>query len=277
MTSDKSYHFISGLPRSGSTLLGAILRQNPRFSAGMSSPVASLFEGVVSQVSAGTELSRMVDDAQRARLLRGLFDSYYADNPAKVVFDTNRGWTARMPELMRLFPKAKFICCVRNVAWVLDSLERQFRSKTFENTGLFNTPAERATVYTRTEALASPNRLVGFSYQALREACWSEHAEQLVIIDYDLLASRPKEVIDLLYGFIDEPAFEHDFENVEYDAPAFDAQLGLDGLHRVRAKVAPEPRKTILPPDLFEKYADLSFWRTLENCSAFRIVAKAEV
>jgi sulfotransferase len=36
-------HFISGLPRSGSTLLAAILRQNPRFHAGMSSPVASLF------------------------------------------------------------------------------------------------------------------------------------------------------------------------------------------------------------------------------------------
>lgn len=27
-------HFISGLPRSGSTLLAAILRQNPRFGAG---------------------------------------------------------------------------------------------------------------------------------------------------------------------------------------------------------------------------------------------------
>jgi len=34
-------HFISGLPRSGSTLLSAILRQNPRFYAGMTSPVAT--------------------------------------------------------------------------------------------------------------------------------------------------------------------------------------------------------------------------------------------
>ncbi|MEM5734156.1 sulfotransferase, partial [Shewanella algae] len=38
----RRFHFISGLPRSGSTLLSAILRQNPRFSAGMSSPVAML-------------------------------------------------------------------------------------------------------------------------------------------------------------------------------------------------------------------------------------------
>ena len=76
------YHFISGLPRSGSTLMGAILRQNPRFHAGMSSPIASLFEGIISQVSAGGEISTMVDQAQRGRLLRGLFDSFYAENQA---------------------------------------------------------------------------------------------------------------------------------------------------------------------------------------------------
>lgn len=276
MSRETIYHFIAGLPRSGSTLLGAILRQNPRFSAGMSSPVATLFEGVISQVSAGSELSRMVDDSQRERLLNGLFDSYYADNSAEVIFDTNRAWTAKMAEVMRLFPDARFICCVRNVAWVMDSLERQFRSKTFENTGLFQNSAERATVYTRTEALAGSNRLVGFAYQALREACWSAHAERLVIIDYDILVTRPKEVIGLLYEFIGEDPFEHDFDNVEYDAPAFDAQLGLDGLHRVRAKVAPEPRETILPPDVFQKFADLAFWHDLKNCKAFRIVAQQE-
>lgn len=270
----KKYHFISGLPRSGSTLMGAILQQNPRFSAGMSSPIAKLFEGVVNQVSAGSELSQMVNGPQRVRVLRGLFDSYYADNSAEVIFDTNRGWTAKISELMALYPDAKFICCVRNVAWVMDSLERQFRGKTFENTGLFTSSAERATVYTRTEALAGSNRLVGHAYQALREACWSEFADRLVIIDYDILVQRPAAVVKLLYEFIGEKQFDHDFDNVTYDAPGFDAQLGLDGLHRVRPKVAPSPRKTVLPPDVFDKYVGLAFWQDLQNCAAFRIVAQ---
>ena len=39
----RSIHFISGLPRSGSTLLAALLRQNPRFEAAMSGPLAGLF------------------------------------------------------------------------------------------------------------------------------------------------------------------------------------------------------------------------------------------
>jgi sulfotransferase len=269
---ERAFHFISGLPRAGSTLTAAILRQNPRFHAGMSSPIASLFDHLIAQVSAGSELSTMVNDAQRARLLRGLFDSYYADYPEPVIFDTNRAWTAQLPALMRLFPEAKIICCVRDVAWVMDSLERQYRDNAFEHTRLFNNAAERSTVYTRVEALAHANRLVGFAWHALREACFSEYAERVLILEYDLLALRPDEVFGLVYQFMGEQPFRHDFSKVEYDAPAFDAQLGLDGLHRVHPQVKPRPRKTVLPPDLFKRYSQLAFWRDLKESKAFRIV-----
>ena len=254
--------------------MGAVLRQNPRFHAGMSSPVASLMEGIISQVSAGSELSTMVNQDQRARILRGLFDSYYAGNTAEVIFDTNRAWTAQLPALMTLFPDSKVICCVRDVAWVMDSIERQFRANAFENTRLFNSHAERSTVYTRVEALANANRLVGFPWHALREACYSEFADRIVIVEYDLVTHRPKDVFKLIYEFLGEPWFEHDFDNVVYDAPEFDAQLGLDGLHRVHRKVEPRSRPTILPPDLFERYSKLAFWRDLQKSKAYRIVAQ---
>ena len=269
------FHFISGLPRSGSTLTAAVLRQNPRFHAGMSSPVAALLDGVVAQLSAGTELGPTVDDAQRERLLTGLFESFYADRAEPVVFDTNRAWTAKLPLLMRLFPDGKVICCVRDVAWVLDSLERRFRANAFEHTRLFNSAAERATVYTRVEALAAPNRLVGFAWQALREACYSEFADRLLILDYEILARRPGDAFRLLHEFIGEPEFAYDFENVSYEAPTFDAQLGLKGLHTVRPRIAPRPRRTVLPPDLFKKYAGMDFWRSLDDSRAFRIVSES--
>ena len=268
------FHFISGMPRSGSTLLAALLKQNPRFHAGMSSPLAGLFEGVLAQVSAGSEMGPLVDIATRERLLKGLFSSYYADNPAPVIFDTSRAWTAKLPALTALFPDAKLICCVRNVAWIMDSLERQFRSNAFENTKLFNTPAERSTVYTRLEALAHANRLVGFPWHALKEAVWSEYADRLVLVDYDLLAARPGDVMALLYKFLDEEPFEHDFEHVEYDQPAFDTELGVRGLHKVHPKVEPRPRKTILPPDLFQRYANIAFWQKMPGSAAYKIVQK---
>lgn len=218
----------------------------------------------------------MVTVEQRARLLRGLFELYYEDRPEPVIIDTNRAWTAKIDSLATLFPNAKMICTVRDVNWVLDSLERQYRANDFENTLLFNNPAERATVYTRTEALANANRLVGFPYHALREACWGENADRLVMVDYQLMTAQPKKVIDLIYEFLGEEPYDHDFENVVYDAPEFDQQLGLRGLHKVHRKVEPQVRKTILPPDLFERYSKMAFWRELTNSKAFRIIRAPE-
>ncbi|MBP1144806.1 sulfotransferase [Pseudomonas sp. PvP027] len=257
----QKFHFIAGLPRSGSTLLSAILLQNPRFHAGMSSPVGSLFSCILGQCSAGSEFSSVISTEMRRRLLRGIFESYYADKADKdVVFDTNRGWCARLPALMDLFPQGKVIACVRNVAWVMDSIERLYRANPFENTKLFNDDVERNTVYSRVETLAQRNRLVGFAWASLKEAYYGEHASSILLIDYDLLSQAPDRVMRLVYDFIGEPWFEHDFNNLAYDAPEFDEALGVSGLHKVKPRVALEPRATILPPDLFEQYSALSFW-----------------
>lgn len=256
------YHFISGLPRSGSTLLAAILRQNPRFHAGMSSPVGSLFSGLLGQVSAGSEWGPVVNTEQRRRLLRGLFDNYYTEQAGKpVVFDTNRLWCAKLPAILDLFPEAKVIACVRNVAWIMDSIERLYRANPYENTLLFNDDVERNTVYSRVDTLAQRNRLVGFSWSALKEAFYGEQAASLLVVDYELLAQAPNKVLPLIYRFLGEDPFEHDYAQVIYDAPEFDNNLGLAGLHRIRPQVSLERRATVLPPDLFAQYADMSFWQ----------------
>lgn len=272
MSGEQKFHFISGLPRAGSTLLAALLRQNPRFHAGMTSPVGALFNGLLNQFSAGSEYGPTITQTQRRRLVQGLFDSYYADEKDKdIIFDTNRLWCAKLPALMDLYPQAKVIACVRNVAWIMDSIERLYRANPFENTKLYNDDVERNTVYSRVETLAQRNRLVGFAWAALKEAYYSEHAKSLLLIEYDLLAEAPDKVMRLIYEFLGEPWFGHDFENVQYDAPEFDQALGLDGLHRVRSKVALQHRQTILPPDLFNQYAKLSFWNE-DTASAANVI-----
>jgi sulfotransferase len=256
------YHFISGLPRSGSTLLAALLLQNPRFHAGMTSPVGALFSGMLGQFAAGSEFGAVITLEQRQRLVRGLFDAYYADKQDKaVIFDTNRIWSGKMALLKDQFPSCKVIACVRNVAWVMDSLERRYRANPYENTRMFNDDTERNTVYSRVDTLAQRNRLVGFAWAALKEAFYGEHAASLLVVDYDLLVQGPNKVMGLIYQFLGQPGFEHDFSNVQYDAPEFDAQLGLHGMHKVKPVVGLTNRVTILPPDLFDQYSSLSFWK----------------
>jgi sulfotransferase len=118
-------HFISGLPRSGSTLLAAILRQNPKFHTDITGPVAQLCRVVHEKIGCTGEFSVLFDDRRCAHMLRGVFESYYAHVPAgSAVFDTNRTWTGRAALLGRLYADCKVICCVREISWIIDSIER---------------------------------------------------------------------------------------------------------------------------------------------------------
>ncbi len=259
---DHGIHFISGLPRAGSTLLAAILRQNPRLHAGMTSPVGSLVGALLREMSQANEAAVFIDDRQRAAVLRAVFDAYYAaEHPYRVVIDTNRAWCARMAALAALFPDARLIACVRDVPWVLDSIERLIQRNCFEPSGIFKfDPA--GTVYSRVETLGAGAGMVGFAWNALRGACFGDHADRLLLLTYETLTTEPERALAAVYAFLDLPAYAHDFANVAYDGGReFDARLGTPGLHAVRPLVGARPRPSVLPPELFARYAADTFWR----------------
>jgi sulfotransferase len=266
-------HFISGLPRSGSTLLSAVLRQNPRFHAGMTGPVGSLVDVMLRNMSMANETSIFITDAQREALLRSVFSTFYDQVPrGDVVFDTNRVWCSRMPVLDALFPRAKVICCVRDVPWIFDSIERLLRLNKFQPSGIFNFEPG-GTVYSRVEGLSAGTGMVGFSWNALREAFCGEHSDKLLALTYETLTTRPEVAIEAVYDFIGEKQFAHDFDNVEFDADEFDRRLGTPGLHRVGRHVQAPSRKSLLPPDLIHKYEADTFWRDpVRNPNGVRVV-----
>jgi len=268
-------HFISGLPRSGSTLLAALLRQNPRFSAGMTSPVGSLFNAMLTATSARNEAVVFIDDERRKHLLHAVFDAYYADvHPTQLVFDTNRMWTTKLPALVQLFPAAKVICCVRNPAWVIDSIENLIRRNAFELSGIFNYEPG-GTVYSRVEGLSKGDGMAGYAWNALREAVFGPQSDRLLLVRYESLTTNPLGTLAAIYNAIGEPLFAHDPEHIEpaYDMVEFDIRLGTPGLHHVRSAVRAETRPTVLPPDLFAKFTGDAFWEDMAQLpSTVRVI-----
>ncbi|MEL4282926.1 MULTISPECIES: sulfotransferase family protein [Shewanella] len=266
-------HFISGLPRSGSTLLAGILRQNPLFHAAMSSPVAGLVNGALEQMGAGSESYSFFDEQKRKAICRALIDAYYSDKSQAVIFDTNRLWTARLHQLVELVDDFKVICCVRNPAWIMDSFEKIYRKNPFDYSRMFNA-ATRQTVYSRCEALINTGGSVGAAWTALKEAYYGEYSDRLLLVDYDLLTQHPARTLELIYRFIGEPLFAHDFDNVDYSENEFDQNLGVKGLHNVGRKVEFKNRRSILPPDLFVKYQEMDFWLDTTGTAANIIASK---
>lgn len=256
----KELFFISGLPRSGSTLLSAILRQNPDFYADISSPVQGLVASTINVIT-GSESNHLIDEPRRKHILRALVQSYYDDVTPKTVFDTSRGWTAKTSLLKELYPQTKIICCVRDLPWILDSFERIAAKNTLYNAALTDDEA-RQTVTTRCDALMDVKKegQVVKPYYFLEEGMLL-NPDMIMLMEYESLCKKPESVMREIYQFIGKPYFDHDFDNVEYENEVFDRALNMKSLHTVRRKVTWEERPTILPRSVWEKYANKEFWR----------------
>jgi len=204
----------------------------------MTGPLSGLFGALLDKMSGRNEFSVFIDDTKRERILRGLFDNFYADCTAEVIFDTSRGWCGWMPAIERLFPDAKVIACVRELPWVVDSIERLIQRNVFSPSSIFNYSAG-GTVYTRAKQVVAADGMVGGPYDALKQASYGTQRDRLLLLQYETLTTDPAKAMQSLYTFIGEPVFDHDFGHVDYDVTEFDERAGTPGLHTVRPRSRP--------------------------------------
>lgn len=252
------YHFITGLPRSGSTLLSSILSQNPRFHSSITDPIASLVIGTITQLGNEPGMKTEVPIDRRKNLIRGIFDGYYKDIDKPVIFNTNRGWTYNTHIMSDIYPKAKYIVCVRDINWVLDSFEVVHRKNPLAPNTVSGGPIN--SVYERVEKFMEQKGIVGYSYIGIKQAITGNEKHKLLLVEYDQLCKNPENIIRSIYTFINEEYFEHDFDNVENNWDSYDTEIGIK-LHQVKKKVQFTERNFILPPDILQKYSNMEVWR----------------
>jgi sulfotransferase len=255
---EKKYHFITGLPRSGSTLLTSILNQNPRFHSSISDPFASLVRGVLDNCQEGAGSKAEVPIQRRINLLHSMFDGFYKHVDKPVVFNTNRAWTHLTFLLKELYPDSKMLVCVRDINWIIDSFESAHRRNPLSKNTFFG--GLGSTVYDHADDLMKSDGIVGFPYIGIKQAITGNERNNLFIIEYEELCKNPEGMMRAVYNFIGEEYFEHDYNNVEASWDEYDEEIGVD-LHKVRKKIEFIPRQMIIPPDIQSRYKDLEVWR----------------
>jgi sulfotransferase len=256
----KKFYFISGLPRSGTTLLSAILNQNPRFQASISGPLARFARSIIDQSSSQSGYRHQCPPEKRANIIKGIFDNYYDDQNKEVFFDTNRGWTRLLPLVNELYPYTKCIICVRDIPWVLDSFESLIRKNPLDKSLLYPDNVVDD-VYSRCDFQMQPDATTGFAYIGIKQAITSKERTMCMLVEYEQLCRNPEGMMRALYNFIDQPYFDHDFNSVESSYDEFDNDVNVKGLHTTRKKVEWVERQMIIPPDIQAKYSGMEVWR----------------
>ena len=244
----KSYYFISGLPRSGSTLLSGILKQNPDFYADIASPVQGIVTNTVDFMT-GCENNLNLTEDRRKNILLSVFEGYYKHLETPVIFDSSRGWTKNTTLLQELFPTTKILCCVRDIPWIINSFELINKKNPFYTSALVKEEC-KDNVFSRSDAMMDKNGgIIAGPWIALQEG-YAMNPEMIYFIEYENLCKNPEKEMRTIYEFLEKPYYSHDFENVEYSNENFDRSCNLKDLHTVRKRVEYKEQKKVLPPEV---------------------------
>ena len=261
----KTYYFDCGLPRSGSTLLGSLLNQNPQIHAGPLSPVFEVMYYTRDRLQ-GEQAQAFPKPRIFKKMVGDVIDTYYSDVEEPVVIDKCRAWPAHIDILKQyVTPNPKIICTVRHPLDILASfigLINNSRSVSFIDKALLQ-QGMFITNDTRCHFMMSPGGIIWESMNALATAFRQNQTQHIHFIQYDDLVSDPKRVMQGIHSFLRMKPFEYDFENVENKYREKDSEVyGLPTMHEVRHKVEKKSRhySEVLSEEVINKYKDLDFW-----------------
>ncbi len=261
---DKKFYFVSGMPRSGSTLLCNILNQNPKFHATGTSGVLDLMLLVRNNWEFISELRSLPNDLPKFRILKSILPSFYSDIKQSIIFEKSRDWPAHIEMIESLTgSRVKILVTVRDIRDILGSFEKIWRKESAlrmipqekENREKFQTVEGRCEVWLR------PNQPVGKAYENIKDALLRGFGNRMHFVFFDELTNNPEKTMKGIYEFLGEDYYLHNFKNVEQVTKEDDRIYGFTDLHTIRNEVKPllSEWKTILGEQA-EKYGNLNFW-----------------
>jgi sulfotransferase len=265
---NKTYHFLSGLPRSGNTLLSAILNQNPDI---YSSPISPVSESMWNyKSSCYTEaINRNKENKLRSEtFLYSFIDNFYKDIEKPTIIDREKMWgTPGNLELIKEYitPNPKIIFTVRNVLDIIASfvkMDADYIKKDIYNSEYFfaNYRSEKDAVV---EHLMAVNGDIDKALLSLASAFLPENKGMFHIVEYNDLVLKPEETMSGIYKFLELPEYQHNFNKIEKVEVDSDEAIGLPkSLHEIRNSLSQSTTNLdILSDYIKHKYSNMEFWR----------------
>jgi sulfotransferase len=243
----KQFVALSGLPRTGSTLLSAILSQNPEIHAEGNSAVCQLMWDMQQSVFNSEQIKASNKNVLDA-LVKPIPHTYYADVSKPIVVDKCRSWTlpANVEILNRYFDNApKVIVLVRPVVEIVASFMA----------------LRKANGWTNLEAglLEDGSEPIMRSLAGVEWARKNNNGEFL-FVTYDELVDDTQTTLDRIYEHCGWQSFQHDLDNIVNRYKENDAIYRLLGQHDIRPQISRRTLDIELSDELVDKCNRLDEW-----------------
>lgn len=266
---DKTFHFLTGLPRSGGTLLSSLLNQNPDIYSTPISPLPT-FMWEFSQLAENTEqVKRNVENQIKTEILFSSFlNTYYKEVEKPIVIEREKSWgTPANLNLIKKYvsPTPKILVTVRDILEIIASFVKmnpQYLKNDVVNSGFFSTNY-RSQKDNISEMVMAHNGDVDKALLSLASAFYPENKGMFHIVEYKDLVLQPEDTMNKIYDFLDLPHYKHNFNKIEKVEKDDDEALGLPkNLHEIRKSLSQSSTNVDILSDYIQhKYSNMEFWR----------------
>lgn len=251
--------FLSGLPRSGSTILGSILNQNPDIFVTPTSPLLDLFCLVEENIHKLSEQYTFDISTISTNVHFGIANNFYNHIAQKYIIDKHRGWPKNIDNIKKIITKnPKIICTYRPLVEVITSFVKLMNNdKDNHIDRKLNERRLEINTYNRVNLLWEDS--LSDTYYALVYGI-DNYRENILLIHYNNIIFELEQTLKKIYQYLEIPYYDfHYSNNIENTCAENDHGWGFKGLHDIRPKLektSNDPLET-LGPNLFHYFNNI--------------------
>jgi len=262
---NKTYHFLTGLPRSGSTVLSALINQHPEIYA---SPQTELLE-MIFQIQNVMHFSESYNAEIRKpgyqNVIKKITDNFYSDVNKPIILDKNRGWGTpyNMENVMPIVNQnPKIVVTLRPIVEILASFTALCNKNPNNTIDKGLSESDFWPIYyrnyedARCEYMMRPNGEIDQAILSISNL-QQNHKDSSFFLWYEDLVFSPEIKLQELYNFLGTKPFKNNFNNIEETDKHNDmAGYGIKNLHAIKNKISKSKTdyKTILSNSIIKKY-----------------------
>ena len=255
----KKLFFLVALPRSGNTLFGSLMNQNPDVAVTPNSITLEIMKDLF-LLKQTDVFQNYPDHKSLDNVLDSIFDTYYKDWPQKYIIDRGPVMTPGNFMLMQNHFKRplKIIIILRDLMDVLASYIKWFEN---EPTA-FPNKYGHTTIEQKLSMLMNKDGAIAKDLEAIKNSF--NYPEICHYLRYDDLVNQPEIEINKIYDFLEIPRFNHNFKSLnqfKINGMSYDDTVVGNRMHTIREEIRKEdnPYRLQLPKKIVDAYGHIKF------------------
>ena len=265
---DKKIYFISGLPRSGNTLLASILNENKNIISTGHSFIPDMFYHLKYAEQTSPTFKNYPDINNLNNVYRNIINNYYYNYNTKFVIERGDWITPYNFNILKQFcpNEIKIVILVRDILDIIKSYLKickdnpnfyiNYRYNLLDKSTLYKNELE-----TKVDIIMEKE---GYVDRILYSIKWLKDnglLKNFIIIDYKDLVLNTEKTLNKIYDYYDIPKFKHTFKKLK-QLPIYNDEILGAPIHKINIKNIKEQKNDIkLNQRIIDIYKNLEFWK----------------